>query len=122
MSDVLIIEHGLSMRKIYGLIFKGSNLYFAKNAEDIIKIYRIKKPRIAVILSQNPEDVDLANLIKMLNPQAKIMWISPDKNVVNSIKNSVEAIFTPPFELDEFIVKYEELKRSKDLPYPLISS
>lgn len=121
MSNVLVIEHGLSMRKIYPLIFRNSQIFFAKNASDIIKIYRIKRPKIVVILSQNPQDVDLANLVKMLNPRAKIIWISPDDKIKNIVGNDVDLFVTPPFNLDDFIIKFEELKRTDNYSNPLVS-
>lgn len=122
MSDVLVIEHGLSMRKLYRLLFKDSNIFFAKTADDIIKIYRIKRPKIVVILSQNPQDADLANLVKMLNPRAKIIWVSPDDTIKNIVGNEVDLFVTPPFQLDDFIIKFEELRRANDYSSPLVSA
>ena len=122
MSDVLVIEHGLSMRKLYRLLFKDSNIFFAKTADEIIKIYRIKRPKIVVILSQNPQDADLANLVKMLNPRAKIIWVSPDETIKNIVSNEVDLFVTPPFQLDDFIIKFEELRRANDYSSPLVSA
>ncbi len=122
MSDVLVIEHGLSMRKLYSLLFKGSNIFFARNADDIIKIYRIKKPKIVVILSQNPHDMDLVNLVKMLNPEAKIIWVSPDGTLKKMVEGSVDVFFTPPFGLDEFIIKFEELRKNNEYSHPFVSA
>jgi len=109
MGDILIIEHGLSMRKLYEIIFRGSRLFFANTAEEIIKIYRERNPSIALILSKDPKDVELVNLIKMLSDKTKIIWITPDEDLTNKIKSNVDASFTPPFGLDDFILKYEEL-------------
>jgi hypothetical protein len=109
MGDILIIEHGLSMRKLYEIIFRGSRLFFADTAEEIIKIYRERNPSIALILSKDPKDVELVNLIKMLSEKTKIIWITPDENLSTKIKPNVDASFTPPFGLDDFILKYEEL-------------
>ncbi len=122
MSDILVIEHGLSMRKLYRLLFKGSNIFFAKTVDDIIKVHRIKRPKVVLILSQNPQDADIVNLVRMINPQAKIIWISPQETLRNKVGDSVDLFLTPPFELDEFIIKFEELQRRHDLSNPLISA
>ncbi len=109
MGDILIIEHGLSMRKLYDILFRGSKLFFAKTPEDIIKVYREREPSLALILSKDPKDVELISLIKMLSDKTKIIWITPDENLTNKIKPEVDASFTPPFGLDDFILKYQEL-------------
>ncbi len=111
MSEVLIIEHGLSMRKIYNVLFRGSTLYFAKTSQEIIQVYRVKRPNIVLILSNDPKDVELVNLVKLLNPSARIIWISPDTTLGKRLGPMVDASFTPPFPLDEFILKFEELRK-----------
>ena len=108
MGEILIVEHGLSMRKLYPIIFKGKKLVFAKTPEDIIKIYREREPSLALILSNDPNDVDILNLIKILSKKTKIIWIgSNDK--FDEIKERVDASFSPPFGFDDFILKYQEL-------------
>ena len=108
MGEVLIVEHGLSMRKLYPIIFKGKKLIFANTPEEIIKIYREREPSLALILSNDPNDVDIVNLIKILSKKTKIIWIgSNDK--FEEIKDRVDASFSPPFGFDDFILKYQEL-------------
>ncbi len=108
MGEVLIVEHGLSMRKLYPIIFKGKKLIFANTPEDIIKIYREKEPSLALILSTNPNDVDIVNLIKILSKKTKIIWIGGEDKF-DEIKERVDASFSPPFGFDDFILKYQEL-------------
>ncbi|EDY35701.1 hypothetical protein [Candidatus Aciduliprofundum boonei] len=108
MGEVLIVEHGLSMRKLYPIIFKGKKLIFANTPEEIIKIYREREPSLALILSNDPNDVDIVNLIKILSKKTKIIWIGSDDEF-EEIKDRVDASFSPPFGFDDFILKYQEL-------------
>ncbi len=107
MGEILIVERGLSMRKLYGIIFKGRKLIYAKTPEEIIKIYREREPSLALILSNNPEDVDIVNLIKILSKKTKIIWVGKDEP--QELKSRVDASFSPPFGFDDFILKYREL-------------
>ncbi len=111
MGDVLIVEHGLSMRKLYGIIFKGKRLIFANTPEEIINVYRTRNPTLALILSNNPEDMDIVNLIRILSKDTKIIWISGDENMERKVRERVDASFSPPFGFDDFILKYQELVR-----------
>ncbi len=109
MGEILIVEHGLSMRKLYPIIFRGKRLIFANTPEDIIDVYRHHNPTIALILSNDPNDVDITNLIRILSRDTKIIWISGDDDMEKKVKERVDASFTPPFGFDDFILKYQEL-------------
>ncbi len=108
---ILVAENGFRMRKIFNMIFRGKKIEYVKN-RDVMKVYRIKKPQVVIILSANIEDIQIATLARMIYRDTKIIWISPNKSIRDKVKKYVNIFFAIPFNLDDFVLKINELQRS----------